>query len=231
MDDPLRARLGRLGRLLPSTNRPLDPRVFWQVARRLSVSRSLYYSARFRGRVLLARRTRVVAARSARVELAPTAWLLIGFHHHGPDRALLNLARGAHLVVDGTVQIWRGAQIHVMEGGRLELGDKDIFNEGSRVICCKSIHFGESSGLSWNATVLDSDLHPIAVGGEWVQQEMPVHIGDRVFLGAGATVLKGVRIGDGSVVAASALVNKDVPPRCLVGGNPARIIYKEVDWR
>ena len=58
----------------------------------------------------------------------------------------------------------------------------------------------------------------------------PVVIGSDVWLGVGATILPGVTIGDGAVVGAHALVNRDVPPRAIVGGVPARVIrMREVD--
>ena len=56
----------------------------------------------------------------------------------------------------------------------------------------------------------------------------PVHIGDNVWLGDHSTVLKGVTIGDNSVVAARAVVTRDVPPNVVVAGSPAKVI-KELD--
>jgi acetyltransferase-like isoleucine patch superfamily enzyme len=231
LPDPLRDRLGPVGRILPATNMPLDPRTMWQVLRRLSFSRTLYYSARFRGRFLVARRTKIVTQRSSRIEFHPGGWLLMGFHHHGPNRALLNLGRDATVVVKGTVQVWRGAQIMVFKGGRLEFGGRNIFNEDCRVICYQSIRFSHSSGISWGATVIDSDLHPIAVKGEWLPTEAPIEFGEHAMVAAGATILKGVRLGDGCVVGAGAVVTRDVPPRTLVAGNPARVVYEDIDFR
>lgn len=229
-EDSLRARLGRLGGLLPATNQELPAKAFWEIARRLSITRSLYYSARFHGRFLIGRGTKIVTQRTSRVEFSPDGWLLVGLHHHGPNRALINLGRDARIVVKGTSQIWRGAQVTVIRGGRLELGGKNIFNEDSRLICCKSISFGVSSGMSWNATVVDTDLHPITVDGRMLEQDRSVRLGDRAFVGAGATVLKGVTLGDGAIVGAGAIVTKDVPARCIVAGNPARVVHENIDW-
>jgi acetyltransferase-like isoleucine patch superfamily enzyme len=52
----------------------------------------------------------------------------------------------------------------------------------------------------------------------------PIRIGRDCWIGCNAVILKGVSIGDGAVIAAGAVVTKDVPPRCLAGGVPARII-------
>ena len=229
--DPLRERLGPIGRRLPATMGRLAPKMFLQVALRMSVSRTVWYSLRFGGRFLVARGTRIVIHRSARVEFGPRGWLLLGFHHYGANRMLLNLGVDARLVVNGTVQAWRGSQLMVLKGGRLELADKVIFNEDSRVMCYRSIRFGSGGGLSWGACAMDSDLHPIASEGRWSEPDAPVEIGDHVIVAAHALVLKGVTIGEGAIVAAGAVVTKDVPPRALVAGNPARVVRHDVDWR
>lgn len=229
--DPFRERLGFIGRRLPATMGRLAPKMFVQVARRLSITRTLWYSLRFRGRFLVARGTRIVIHRSARVEFGPRGWLLLGFHHYGANRMLLNLGVDARLVVNGTVQAWRGSQLMVLKGGRLELADKVIFNEDSRVMCYAGIRFGSGSGLSWGACAMDSDLHPIASEGRWSGPNAPVVIGDHVIVAAHALILKGVTVGDGAIVAAGAVVTKDVAPRTLVAGNPARAVRQDVDWR
>jgi len=54
----------------------------------------------------------------------------------------------------------------------------------------------------------------------------PIHIGNRVWIGSNAVITQGVRIGDGAVVAAGAVVNRDVVPNTVVGGVPARLIRK-----
>ena len=59
----------------------------------------------------------------------------------------------------------------------------------------------------------------------------PVLIGNNVWVGCRAIILKGVTIGEGAVVAAGAVVTKDVPPFTLVAGNPARVIREVKGWR
>ncbi|GGZ27126.1 CatB-related O-acetyltransferase [Streptomyces poonensis] len=76
-------------------------------------------------------------------------------------------------------------------------------------------------------------------GGEWAERTLDIVtgmpsrgdtvVGNDVWFGYGATVMPGVRIGHGAVVAAGAVVTADVPPYTIVGGNPARAIRRRFD--
>lgn len=59
--------------------------------------------------------------------------------------------------------------------------------------------------------------------------DRPVRIGSRCFIGGGATITPGVTIGDGSIVGGGAVVFEDVPARSIVAGNPARVIYSDIE--
>jgi len=100
-------------------------------------------------------------------------------------------------------------------GEYAHLGDRLEIHCGSKVV------LGRSVSISWDVLLMGSDYHP--TGGT---QEItkPIIIEDQVWIGARATVLKGVRIGQGAIVAACAVVTKDVAPFTVVAGNPARVI-------
>jgi acetyltransferase-like isoleucine patch superfamily enzyme len=74
--------------------------------------------------------------------------------------------------------------------------------------------------------IMDTDQHELPGRGIEVA---PVHIGDRVWIGARAIVLKGVHIGHDSVVAAGAVVTRDVEPHAIVAGVPARVIQTTIN--
>lgn len=59
----------------------------------------------------------------------------------------------------------------------------------------------------------------------------PVCIGNHVWIGQRAMILKGVSIGDGAIIAAGAVVTRDVPAGCLAAGVPAKVIRKNVEWK
>lgn len=90
----------------------------------------------------------------------------------------------------------------------------------------KRIEIGDDCMIAPFVYIVDSD-HEMRLGQPMNQQPnaaMPVKIGSDVWIGAHAVILKGVTIGDGAVVAAGAVVREDVPPYCIVGGVPARVL-------
>ena len=110
--------------------------------------------------------------------------------------------------------------------GRIEIGDCVLISPGSRLSASDEIVLGNGVMLANGVYITDSDWHTIynrTVRDECVT---PVHIGDNVWLGDHAIVLKGVTIGENSVVAARAVVSRDVPANVVVAGNPAKVVKK-----
>jgi acetyltransferase-like isoleucine patch superfamily enzyme len=99
---------------------------------------------------------------------------------------------------------------------------------GTVIVAAENITIGDRVIVGANAVITDSDFHPIDPDLRRVDAlnaaHAPVLIGDDVFIGMCAIILKGVTIGCGSTVGAGSIVVQDVPPRTVVAGNPARVI-------
>jgi len=99
---------------------------------------------------------------------------------------------------------------------------------GTVIVAEEQITIGDRVIVGANAVIADTDFHPIDPDVRRVDvlnaAHAPVHIGDDVFIGMRAIILKGVTIGAGSTVGAGSVVVRDVPPRTVVAGNPARVI-------
>lgn len=85
----------------------------------------------------------------------------------------------------------------------------------------KGVHVGEYSYVAFGAAILTHDM----VRGVYLH----TRIGKNCFIGARSTILAGVQIGDESIVATGAVVTRDVPPRCIVAGNPAKVIRENIE--
>jgi acetyltransferase-like isoleucine patch superfamily enzyme len=115
----------------------------------------------------------------------------------------------------------------LQEGACLEIGD-DFAMSGGSICVAEKVRIGNRVALGANSTIADTDFHPIdlALRHQDPQQAKTasVFIEDDVFIGMNSVILKGVRIGHGSVIGAGSVVVKDVPSGVIVAGNPARII-------
>lgn len=113
--------------------------------------------------------------------------------------------------------------------GRLVIGSGTTFEQGVHIAACGEVSLGRDVCLAAGVSIIDS-AHPAGLpdGDNRVKSLAGgpafVHVGDRVFIGVGATVLRNVRIGDNAIVGAGAVVVTDVPANTVVAGVPARII-------
>lgn len=146
---------------------------------------------------------------------------------------MLYVAKGASLEVEA-FDIYAGSRININEGATLKMGS-GYLNYDCTVDVFSSISIGHDVVISERVAIRDSDNHTMCYEGENSSSivrpnTLPIVIGDHVWIGMNAVILKGVRIGEGAIIAAGSVVNKDVPAHCLVGGVPARIIKTRVSW-
>lgn len=120
-----------------------------------------------------------------------------------------------------------GSDIILFPESRLELGKNSYINCDCKIRCHKEIIIGEGCAISHDFTIMDSDAHEL----NGIRNQASIHIGNHVWIGTRVTILKGVSVGDGAVIAAGSLVTNDIPPRTLAGGVPAKILKEEVEWK
>lgn len=142
------------------------------------------------------------------------------------------LVLGASCTMDG---------VHFAIGpeGRIDIGDFCYFTNAV-LLCELSLRIGSYVVIGWNTTIADTDFHPLAPAERIADAiacsplgkgrprppivKAAVDIGDAVWIGPNATILKGVRIGEGAFIEPGALITRDVPARMRVGGNPAVVL-------
>jgi acetyltransferase-like isoleucine patch superfamily enzyme len=126
------------------------------------------------------------------------------------------------LEVGDDFKVWSGPRPTLISGwGRMRFGDRCFVNVGTTIISVEQIVVGDDVAFANDVYVMDSDSH--GVEGR-PHKQAPIHIGDGCWIGARAIILPGVTLGKRVLVAAGAVVTRDVPDDCLVAGNPARVV-------
>lgn len=128
----------------------------------------------------------------------------------------------------GPYNLRYGAYIEIVNGGKLIMG-QGTANVGLIIMCAKEVTIGNGVRIGRNVSIRDWNGPHVIINSHY-RNHAPVHIGDHVWLCSGCTIMPGVTVGEGSVVAANATVTKDVPPHSLVGGSPAKVIKENIEW-
>lgn len=140
----------------------------------------------------------------------------------------LLLEEEARMTVNNTFSMYAGSYIRVIKGSHLIL-QGGFINENVQITCGSTIEIGKGCAIGRDVVIRSYDGHTIIKGGYNVSE--PIKIGNHVWIGQGAQILKGVTIGDGAIIAAGAVVTKDVAPHTAVGGVPAKILKENVNWK
>lgn len=152
-----------------------------------------------------------------------------------------------NLKLRGRNYAWAG-KLALHDGGRMELGDRNVlqsgydfdaksglisigsrnfFNKNVKIVCFDKVEIGDDCLIADAVHFYDHDHRfddPRVLIREQGYCVRPIRVGNNVWIGARAIVLKGVTIGDGSVIAAGSVVTQDIPARAIAGGIPAKVI-------
>ena len=158
-----------------------------------------------------------------------------------PSSSVINVTKIRHgrgCFVTVGEQCWIDAKILFdRPGASICIGSR-VFIGPSALIAAEKITIGDDVLISWGVVIVDHDSHSTDYKyrrddvvawqngrKDWAHVPIaPVHIGSKVWIGFGASILRGIHVGDGAVIAANSVVTKDVPPWTIVAVNPARVI-------
>lgn len=173
--------------------------------------------------------------KSAEIVLYEKSYLIINnvnLRRKKIEYCKLWLDKNSKFIVNGSFTMYEGSSIIVLENAVLEVGDKTYINNNCTIECKQSIKIGERCAISNGVVIQDTDYHTVYEEGEIKKENtIPICIGDDVWIGKNVIILKGVTIGDGAIIGAGAVVTKDVPSRCVVAGNPAKIKKELISWK
>lgn len=138
--------------------------------------------------------------------------------------------KNAKLETKGDIGIFYGSDVEIFSGATLVLGSGFETNINFTLICGEKVEIGNDVKVGRNVTIRDNNgNHYINRPG--YKNTRPILIGNKVWLCEGCTIMPGVKIGDGAIIGAHALVTCNVPAHTLVMGNPAQIIDDNILWK
>ena len=114
-------------------------------------------------------------------------------------------------------------------GASIDIGEGAQLSGTSITARSTAVRIGRKALIAPNCVIVDSDFHApwppeSRADSPGLERDAPVSIGDHAWLGMQCIILKGVTVGEGAVVGAGSVVVKDIPPRCLACGAPARVL-------
>ncbi len=146
-------------------------------------------------------------------------------------RNKIRIAKSTHI---------RGELLLFPSGGEITIGEGCYIGEGSRIWSASKVEIGNHVLISHNCNLIDTDSHELdhleraesylkmLKSGHSKENKnvrtSPIIIGDYAWLSYNVSILKGITIGKGAIVAAGSVVTSNVPPFCIVAGNPAKVI-------
>ena len=126
------------------------------------------------------------------------------------------------LIVLAVARFWS----RPVEDAEIVIGSNNIINNNSVIGCTSRVVIGNDCLIGDSVAIYDADFHNLSPERRRDQQfpTAPIILGNNIWIGSRAMILKGVTVGDHSVIGAMSIVTKSIPPRTLVAGNPARIV-------
>lgn len=147
----------------------------------------------------------------------------------------IDLDNDSRLIMGINTIILPGSYITANHHAKISIGENSYISQEVVINARSSVKIGKNVMLGQQVRIMDYDAHDIFSLQEHTLKEVinssrSIIIQDNVWVGFRATILKGVTIGSGSIVAANACVTSNVPNNVIVAGNPAKIVKENVSW-
>jgi len=140
----------------------------------------------------------------------------------------LLLEKNAKMTINGPFSIYCNSYIRVVKGGEL-IFNGGFINENVQITCASKVIIGERCSIARDVIIRDYDAHTLEIPDFKIAK--PIIIGNHVWIGNRAMILKGVTIGNGVIIAAGAIVTKNIPANCVAAGVPAKVIKENIKWK
>lgn len=153
----------------------------------------------------------------------------VGIYDNKYERSIIQI--GGILEIEGNANFGQGGRICITKNGYLKIGENFVNTAMGTIVCDKEIIIGNNVATSWYSLIMDTDWHKTinTITQEVKEEKRPINIGNNVWIGTRATILKGSEIADGCIIGANAMVSgKFNLKNSCIAGNPAKIIKENI---
>lgn len=181
--------------------------------------------------LLMERRGAIIIENNVSTGMIKIGFGEVGIFDQQRSRSVIQL-RGK-IIFKGRANIGHGSKLSV--SGELVIGQNFNITAETQFICKERIFVGDNVLISWDVLIMDSDLHEIIdINGETLNKNKEIIIGNNVWIGTRCTLLKGINIKNGTIVAANTLLHSnslEYSENSIIGGNPINLIKEGVLWK
>ncbi len=146
-------------------------------------------------------------------------------------KSVIHFAKKSKIIFRGKCFLGSGICIR-LSNSSISFGSDFYCNSNVTIICSAGISFGDDVILGWNVNIRDCDGHVIVCNGIHINPNKPISIGNHVWIGQNASILKGAIVGDGSIVGMNSCVTKSfADSNVVLAGIPAKIVKTNIEWK
>lgn len=194
---------------------------------RVSIIKSIWYSIKFKSKILIGRRCKVFLKKGSKINVK-NGILKIGILHNSMNYTIIEIGEYGKMNINGDVSIGIGCKIVIGNSAKLEINDKSYLNEDTKIVCLKNIHIGKECAISWGVNILDTDYHCLIKDGIIRDKIKEIYIDDFVWIGCNSTILKGTYLSKNTIIGANSLINQIIDKNSLfING----VVKGGYDWK
>lgn len=200
---------------------------FFKEFTKLNLLNTIRAKIKYKSNILIYKKCNYKVAKTANMNIKNKVCIARIRGNINPRSSTFIMEENSKLIVENKYSFYTGCTLKVGKNALLKM-KSGVMNVDAKIYCLEKIEMGEHVFIGENVIIRDSDEHYIDSSKP---KSKPIKIGDNVWIGMGAMILKGVTIGNGAVIAAGSVVTKDVEAYTMVAGVPAVTKKGKIKWK
>lgn len=195
---------------------------------RLNIKKNIKNNLRKKNMIICYKKSKIFLDKTSQINCNGKLRFGVKENPKSKQETRISMGKNSEFNIEGDFSIGFGSDVRIFDNAKFSIKN-GYFNGFVQIVCSKQITIGKNVAIARDVIIRDTDAHEII--GKNHQKQKEVKIGDNVWIGARAMIMKGVTIGNNAIIAAGAIVTKDVPANTIVAGVPAKVIQENIEWK